>query len=167
MNDAQLDALVSRLEAQAAAHLHRYRIASGPGAADVPAHAARREARVGLAALALRAETERLDVDARWQVASWTEDLHGGALALPLFRVLHVDAPDHAPTAFAVGRLLLARGNETGRAFLEHAMRADPAAVIPGCALLQAHLANEGRLAEAERYRERAQASRMRVVVVS
>lgn len=113
-----------------------------------------REAREGLAALEAKAAAGPLDLEERWQRANWTEELKGSEAALPLYRALLAETPDHAPAAFAVGRLLLERGDEAGIGLIERTMEQDADAILPGCQVVYDFLAREGRLEEADRYRE-------------
>lgn len=118
--------------------------------------AAREEAREGLAALEAKAATEPLDLEERWQLADWTEDVHGPDAAMPHFDALLAEEPEHASALFAKGRVLLARGDEQGLALIERVMAKDVDAVLPGCTMAYHFLAAEGRLEEADRYRARA-----------
>lgn len=115
-----------------------------------------REGRARLAALREKLAAGPLDLEEQWQLASWTEDLEGAAAALPLYRALLDDTPDNPAARFAVGRLLLGAGDESGIALVEDAMSRDDDAVLPGCGVIYNFLAAEGRLEEADRWRERA-----------
>jgi Zn-dependent protease with chaperone function len=120
-------------------------------------HGEVREIREGLTALAAkRASGEALSLEERWQQASWTEELHGADAAFPLYDALRREDPDHASANFALGRLLLARGDEGGIALLERVMAKDADAVLPACRIAYNYYAGEGRLEEADRWRERA-----------
>ena len=116
---------------------------------------ARSEAREGIAALTAKAAAEPLDVNERWQLADWTEDIDGADAALPMFEAVLRDDPEHASALFSTGRLLLDRRDERGIALIERVMERDEGAVLAGCGLVYNFLANEGRLEEADRYRER------------
>ena len=117
--------------------------------------AARSEAREGIAELTAKAAAEPLDLDERWQLADWTEDIEGADAALPMLEALLRDDPEHASALFSTGRMLLARRDERGIAMIEQVMARDANAVLPGCGLVCNFLADEGRLEEAARYRER------------
>jgi hypothetical protein len=118
-----------------------------------------RNAREGLGALGARiAAGEPLSLEERWQHAHWTEELHGADAAFPLYEALRAEDPDHASATFALGRLLLARGDERGIALLERVMARDADAVLPACRIAHDFYASEGRLDEADRWRERASA---------
>jgi hypothetical protein len=117
--------------------------------------AARSEAREGIAELTAKAAAEPLDLDERWQLADWTETIQGADAALPMLQTLLRDEPEHVSALFSTGRLLLDRRDERGIALLDQAMERDAAVVVAGCGLVCNFLANEGRLEEANRYRER------------
>lgn len=115
-----------------------------------------REGRERLADLRAKLAAGPLDLEEQWQLASWTEDLEGAAAALPLYRALLDRTPDNPAARFAVGRLMLGAGDESGIALVEDAMARDDDAVLPGCGVIYRFLAGEGRLEEADRWRERA-----------
>ena len=115
-----------------------------------------RETREGLAALRAKAATTELELEERWQLASWTEDVDGAAAALPLYRALLDRSPDDPAARFAVGRLMLGAGDAEGITLIEQAMSRDDDAVLPGCQVIYGWLTAEGRLEDANRYRERA-----------
>lgn len=114
-----------------------------------------RTAREGLAALAAKADTDGLTMDERWQQAEWTEEIHDSAAALPLYEAILGDEPEHVSAMFACGRIQLANGDESGIALLERTMERDRDATLAGCGLVVSYLAAEGRLEEANRWRER------------
>ena len=115
-----------------------------------------REAREGLAALREKAATQELELEERWQLASWTEDIDGAEAALPLYKALLDSSPEEPAARFAVGRLMLGAGDEAGIPLMEQAMDTDPDAVLPGCRVIYSYLTAEGRLDDANRYRDRA-----------
>ena len=55
------------------------------------------------------------------------------------------DLPGHAPALFMLGRLLLARGDGAGVAYLERAMATDHAVTINAAAMIAAYLRSVGR----------------------
>lgn len=91
-----------------------------------------------------------------WERARLTEEFEGGEAALPLYRDLVEGDLDDAGACFALGRLLLARREDSGLVHLDQAMDLDADAVVPACELACAFLADCGRLADAVPYRERA-----------
>lgn len=74
---------------------------------------------------------------------------------IPLYRAVLVLRPDHVSAHYHLGRLLLGRGDDAGIAHLVQAMDADEEAVAAGCRLVYRYLAERGREAEAEPYRQR------------
>jgi Zn-dependent protease with chaperone function len=97
-----------------------------------------------------------LSVEHRWCRARLTEHVQDEARAELLYRAILADTPDHAPTHFALARLLLARDDLGGLVHLEHAMARDHEAVAPGCELAMLHLARLGCEGDAQAYRLRA-----------
>jgi Zn-dependent protease with chaperone function len=90
--------------------------------------------------------------DSLWSIAQLTRDVHGLDAMLPaLERVLARDR-EHVPARFALGRLLLHRGDESGIGHVEFAMARDHEAVLPGCEIVRDFLIRAGRGEDAERY---------------
>ncbi|HEU4564935.1 MAG TPA: M48 family metallopeptidase [Gemmatimonadaceae bacterium] len=114
-----------------------------------------RAAREGLAALAAKAGAGGLTMEERWREAEWREEVHGAGAALPLYEALLRDDPGHLSALFACGRILLGRGEERGIALIEQTMARDHDATLAGCEIIAGWLTAEGRLEEAERWRER------------
>lgn len=115
-----------------------------------------REAREELSRLERQQQSRSLTLEERWRLASLTEEVHDAAAALPMYRTLMREHPEHLSATFAVGRLLLRNGDETGLALLEDVMARDDDAVLACCRIIRAYLVGEGRLEDAERYRRRA-----------
>lgn len=90
-----------------------------------------------------------------WERAQLTEELEGADAALPLYRDLVEEDLEDASASFALGRLLLARGDETGLVHLDHAMELAPDAIVPCCELACDFLGRRGRPADSVPYRER------------
>lgn len=122
----------------------------------VERHRELQEARERLRALEDKAGHETLSSEELWQRAEWTEEIKDEETALPLYRESATAQPEHAPSHFAVGRILLAREDETGMAHIERAMELEPQAVLPGCELIYNFLTNAGRDDEARLYYKRA-----------
>ena len=116
------------------------------------------EAHASVAALTAKAAVEPLDVEERWQLADWTEDLGDTDASMRMLEELHRDEPGHDMTTFALGRMRLTRGDERGIELLERVMAKDEDAVLPGCRMICDFLVAEGRLEEADRWRERGMA---------
>ena len=113
-------------------------------------------ARDGLRELEARATQAPLDLEERFHVADWTEDVYGADAALPLVTALVHDAPRHASGCFMLGRLLLARNEESGIAYLERAMQIDPGATGMAAAMIAGYLRNVGRVQEASAFQAEA-----------
>lgn len=122
-------------------------------------HEQRQQERRELAALDEQAAGEgELDRAARWRQAVLTESVHGPAAALPRFQAFAGTYPDSAEARYAIGQILLGRGDEAGIALIEAVMREDPNAIKPGAALIHEYLTDRGRQAEAQPYIEAWQA---------
>jgi hypothetical protein len=74
---------------------------------------------------------------------------------LPVLLDVVARSPEHALARFDAGRLLLARGDESGIAHLEAAMTLDRDAVLPACELVARYLEEQGRSSHAATYRSR------------
>ena len=87
-----------------------------------------------------------------WERAQLTEELEGGEAALPLYRALVEQDLDDAPASFALGRALLAQGDEAGLVHLDRAMELAPEEAEPVREHAFGFLVRTGRGAEAKRY---------------
>jgi Zn-dependent protease with chaperone function len=116
-------------------------------------------AREGLRELTARAKEASLTPDQLFQVADWTEDLQGPSAAFPLVNALVESNPSHASGLYMLGRMLLARGDDAGIAYLERAMQVDPDATGAASSLIARYLQQVGRRQESIAYRTRAEAS--------
>lgn len=104
--------------------------------------------------LAEKSAQGELEVQEAWDYAYWTEETEGGEAALPRYRAVLERAPEESAPQFAVGRLLLERGDEAGIAHLERAMQIAPERTAAAHALIGDYLHGVGRGEEAgERYR--------------
>ena len=109
-----------------------------------------------------RAELERLDLQSSLaphdalRRAQLTEDLRGKDDALERYREL-LGGDNDAPARFAVGRLLLERGDDEGLRYLDEAMARDLHAVLPACEVAYHYLRTRDRDDDAEAYRARAE----------
>lgn len=108
-----------------------------------------------LGELAAAAALRPLPVEQAWERARLTEEIEGGAAALPLYEDLVEEDLEHAAACFALGRLLLARGDDVGLVHLERAMELDADAIVPACEWACEFLARRDRPADAVAYRER------------
>ncbi len=103
-----------------------------------------------------RARTGPLSPDEAWECAQLTEELDGVDSALALYRDLVEEELEDPRPRFALGRLLLARGDDAGIYHLDGAMELDADAVMPACKLAADFLTRRGRDVEARPYAERA-----------
>jgi Zn-dependent protease with chaperone function len=98
-----------------------------------------------------------LSLDELKERAGLTAQLESSEAALPFYEQVLASQPDDAPSRFAVGQILLDRGDEQGLAYLERAMEIDADAIFPACEVAYGFLHERGREEEAFRYRERAE----------
>jgi Zn-dependent protease with chaperone function len=120
-------------------------------------HAEAQAARRLLAELDDRAARgEELTADERRTRAFLVERFRSEDEALALLQELLARERRDPAADFALGRILLGRGDETGLVHLEKAMADDPDAILPATELAYDFLRSHGRTDEAERYRERA-----------
>ena len=115
-------------------------------------HRQRQAARDKLAQLNRQVVSGSIELDDAYRRAHLIEELESPAAARALYLEILAQHPEHAPTCFAAGRLLLADDNEQGLALLETAMRLDQKAIIPSCRLAYEFLQRQGRSREAENY---------------
>lgn len=90
--------------------------------------------------------------------AGLVERFRGEDAALPLYQGVLEQNEQNAAANFAVGRILLARGDESGLSHLERAMDEDADATLTACELVHTFLEQRGHHADADRYRARAEA---------
>lgn len=95
---------------------------------------------------------EILSQDELWEYACQLEVLERENAAVPILQRLLAAHPTHASGNFALGRLLLARGEQEGIKYLEAAMAVDRNALIPGYRLVAKFLERRGRPEESLRY---------------
>lgn len=118
-------------------------------------HRERQEARRQLDELEARAGLEKLEVDDLRTLALLSADFREVDVVLERYRAVLAAAPGDAHANYAVGSILLDRGDDAGLAHLDRAIEADPDAVVPACERAIGHLEAQGRSEEAERYRQR------------
>jgi hypothetical protein len=69
-----------------------------------------------------------------------------------------LESPQDAPARYAIGRILLERGDEDGLRWLDAAMERDQEVVLPACELAARFLNDRGREPDANTYVEHARA---------
>jgi hypothetical protein len=94
-------------------------------------------------------------VQEEWERASLVEDFRDAGAALPLYQRLLEREPGHVSAHFAIGRLLLERGEEAGIGHLEEAMKRDTDAILPACRRAMHWFEARGREEEARAWRTR------------
>lgn len=113
-----------------------------------------------IARLSEKAEQGELPLQEVWDLAYWTEQIETGVAALPLYQAVLARAPDDATPNFAVGRLLLASGDEAGIAHMEKAMTLDPGYTLRASEWIADFLYRRGREDDAQPYIERARTAK-------
>jgi Zn-dependent protease with chaperone function len=114
-----------------------------------------RDSRKRLAELEARGPEAPLSVQEEWERASLVEDFRDAGAALPLYQRLLEREPGHVSAHFAIGRLLLERGEEAGIGHLEEAMKRDTDAILPACGRVMHWFEERGREEEARAWRTR------------
>jgi tetratricopeptide (TPR) repeat protein len=94
--------------------------------------------------------------DAAFERAGLLERLGREDDALAAYRAAVELDHAHGPAVLAAGRMLLGIGEDAGAAMVERAMQLDHNLVPEACALLAGYYRDQGRPAEAQRYRTRA-----------
>jgi len=108
-------------------------------------HAERAGDRERLAALEAAAAERVLDADETWEQVALTERLAGAEAAFPMAQAAAERHPEHAPSRFGLGRLLLRDGREEGLAHVERAMALDRDAELVGAQLIASFHVAQGR----------------------
>jgi Zn-dependent protease with chaperone function len=112
-----------------------------------------------LARLTEKSAQGELELQDAWDLAYWTEEIEGGAAALPRYQAVLTRAPEDSSPNFAVGRLLLVQGDESGISCLEKAMALDPSRTRAASEWIGDFLYRQGRKDEARVHFEHAQAA--------
>lgn len=97
-----------------------------------------------LAELDEKSRTGTFDADEAFERASLTESLDDGEAALPLYRKALELNPEHADASFALGRLLLDRGEPEGVRWMEAAIERDGDYALAGSSLLAVFWRSQG-----------------------
>ena len=105
---------------------------------------------------AIEAKTEPLTDEEQWLRADATEDFGDEERAFELFGAYLQSHPDEARAQFTVGRLLLARDDESGLNYLERALELEHQATLPACQLAETFLLQRDQTQRATEWRERA-----------
>lgn len=148
--DHYLGEHAARITAQ---HEEEWRRAVADHWSSLHADAVRRAAR--LAELDARATTGTLTPEERWEHAMEVARARGAEEALPMLRELVEEGNVGAEPRFALGQMLLERGDPEGLRHVEEAMALDRDYTPAASELAIEFLERAGREAEVERFRER------------
>ncbi len=118
-------------------------------------HARAREARRSLGELDALAAAGTLPPGESMRRATLVEEVRGDAAALALYREVAAADENCAEAQHAVGRILLAAGDDRGVSHLEKAMELDPAFITDACGRIHGYLMSRGREKEALVYFDR------------
>jgi hypothetical protein len=119
-------------------------------------HAAMSAGRRELARLEALRNERALEPEELWKLAAWTEELRPESDPVPLYLDCLARDPHSASASFALGRVLLGRGDPAGLPYLERAM-GNRQAVIPACEIAYAFHRGRNEDAAAEVFRRRAE----------
>ena len=97
-----------------------------------------------------------LENDERWKLAAWTEEFRPYSDPLPLYQSFWQDNQDDPAVNYAIGRLMLERGDADGLMYLIRSMR-DHHIVIPACEIAFNFHSKQGNNAAAEEFRLKAE----------
>jgi Zn-dependent protease with chaperone function len=111
------------------------------------------DARRNLEQLKMR-HAGQLSTEETWQLAAWTEEFDPQGDALPFYRAYAQRAPEDRDADFAIGRLLLARGDAGGLPHLERATE-QFRLTLPACELAYDYLMRSGERGRADLWRRR------------
>ena len=114
------------------------------------------DAKNQLQALEQKARQNPLTVQEVWERASYTWELQDDDAAFPLFQDVLALAPNHAAAHYAIGQVLLNKGDKSGINYIEKAIAQRMEWLIEGCQLVHQFLWKQGQTEVAEQYRERA-----------
>lgn len=112
-------------------------------------------ARERLVVIEAKASDVPLTDEEQWDRADATEDFGDEDRALELFQEYLATHPEEGKAHFAVGRILLKRGDDSGLSYLERAMELEEQAAGAVCELSESFLLQRGRTEEAVRFRTR------------
>ena len=113
-----------------------------------------RAQRAELGTIEEKAAAGGLSEDECWRRAKLTEDLTDATQALPLYDACLAAKPDDPAAMFAVGRLRLARDDESGFALLRRAGELDGDAIKPAAEIAYRYLMDRGRGDDAQPWQD-------------
>lgn len=115
-------------------------------------HAYMKELKGRAADLVSKARLKNLSVEEAFDLANLTEELSGSDRALPFFERILKYRPGYVPALSAIGRIALAKGDESGAGWIEKALELDPAYRLDGFELLYNYFTEKGDREKAGRY---------------
>ena len=110
-----------------------------------------------LQSLEEKAEKQSLTVEEAWNRACWTSEFKGNEVAIPLFREILSNQPEHAAANYALGQILLEQNDDSGIDYIEKAMKKEPEFVIQGCELIYHFLMLQEKVESAKAYQKLAE----------
>lgn len=122
------------------------------------------DAREKLQILQQKVQQRPLTLQEAWERASYTWELQNDDAALPRFQEVLALAPHHAEANYAIGQILLNKGDASGIPCIETAIDQRIDWFMEGCQLLQQFLLQRGEIQAAEKYRERADQHHQRLL---
>ncbi len=116
------------------------------------------QTRAQVAQLQQKAQQTLLTVDELYALAEGTLEVQGEAQAIPLLQQALQQDPNHAPSNFLLGALLLKQGDAAGIAYLERAMQINPHYTTEAAGILYDYYMSKGDLQRAITYRHQIRA---------
>lgn len=101
------------------------------------------------------AQRQGLTAEQAWEIAYRSEDLYGSETSLPLYQAVLQQDPNFPAAHYAVGRLLLARGDEKGITHLERAVKLDYRVAVGAYGMIRDFLYSAHKREQAEGYQKR------------
>lgn len=105
---------------------------------------------------ALSVKADKLPPQEAYELATLAEKFNSKVAAITLYQKILKKDPKHAPTIFAVGRILLSQNDPSGVKILEKAMKLDKGCIAQSCWMLAKYFKASGDEAQAKKYLERA-----------
>ena len=101
-------------------------------------------------------EPDSLSPQQRWQLAAWIEEFEPEKDPLPHYESYKSVCEDDPDVDYAIGRIMLERGNLQGLTYLEKVLNHEKMA-LSACEIAYSFCKKQGKLSLAEKWRERAQ----------
>ncbi|MBD1910713.1 M48 family metallopeptidase [Leptolyngbya sp. FACHB-8] len=110
-----------------------------------------------LKTLEQKATEQPLTEQDAWERAFYTLELQGEDAAVPRLQDLLEMHPNHAAGNYTLGQILLSRADQSGIACIEVAIAQRKDWLIDGCELIYHFLHRQGKIQEADKYRDQAE----------